>query len=92
LKFLQIYSRNVKHYVTELQRYHVFLQCVSVYGVRCLRVIQHLFREPEKRPPTVVSNVFTVLTLAPLLLLLILVRSSSDILYDHLRDCQYVGL
>ncbi|XP_030067923.1 dolichyl-diphosphooligosaccharide--protein glycosyltransferase subunit 2 isoform X2 [Microcaecilia unicolor] len=34
--------------------------------------IQHLFREPEKRPPTVVSNTFTALVLSPLLLLLIL--------------------
>ncbi|XP_075702453.1 dolichyl-diphosphooligosaccharide--protein glycosyltransferase subunit 2 isoform X2 [Rhinoderma darwinii] len=34
--------------------------------------IQHLFRDPEKRPPTVVSNTFTALVLAPLLLLLIL--------------------
>ncbi|KAF1419883.1 Dolichyl-diphosphooligosaccharide--protein glycosyltransferase subunit 2, partial [Spheniscus humboldti] len=32
----------------------------------------HLFREPEKRPPTVVSNTFTALILSPLLLLLIL--------------------
>ncbi|KAG2463536.1 RPN2 glycosyltransferase, partial [Polypterus senegalus] len=32
----------------------------------------HLFREPEKKPPTVVSNTFTALVLAPLLLLLIL--------------------
>ncbi|KAL0595078.1 Dolichyl-diphosphooligosaccharide--protein glycosyltransferase subunit 2 [Plecturocebus cupreus] len=29
----------------------------------------HLFREPEKRPPTVVSNTFTALILSPLLLL-----------------------
>ncbi|XP_049588540.1 dolichyl-diphosphooligosaccharide--protein glycosyltransferase subunit 2 [Syngnathus scovelli] len=34
--------------------------------------IQHLFREPEKKPPTVVSNAFTALILSPLLLLLIL--------------------
>lgn len=35
--------------------------------------LQHLFREPEKKPPTVVSNTFTALVLSPLLLLLILV-------------------
>ncbi|ETE72292.1 Dolichyl-diphosphooligosaccharide--protein glycosyltransferase subunit 2, partial [Ophiophagus hannah] len=34
--------------------------------------IQHLFREPEKRPPTVVSNTFTAMILSPLLLLFIL--------------------
>ncbi|KAM6927884.1 dolichyl-diphosphooligosaccharide--protein glycosyltransferase subunit 2 [Xenentodon cancila] len=34
--------------------------------------IQHLFREPEKKPPNVVSNTFTGLVLSPLLLLLIL--------------------
>ncbi|XP_061641164.1 dolichyl-diphosphooligosaccharide--protein glycosyltransferase subunit 2 isoform X1 [Phyllopteryx taeniolatus] len=34
--------------------------------------IQHLFREPEKKPLTVVSNTFTALVLSPLLLLLIL--------------------
>uniref|UniRef100_A0A672YWE5 Dolichyl-diphosphooligosaccharide--protein glycosyltransferase subunit 2 n=1 Tax=Sphaeramia orbicularis TaxID=375764 RepID=A0A672YWE5_9TELE len=34
--------------------------------------IQHLFREPEKKPPTVVSNTFTALILSPFLLLLIL--------------------
>ncbi|GCB69919.1 hypothetical protein scyTo_0008472 [Scyliorhinus torazame] len=34
--------------------------------------IQHLFREPEKKPPIAVSNTFTALVLAPLLLLVIL--------------------
>uniref|UniRef100_A0AAX7VBX7 Dolichyl-diphosphooligosaccharide--protein glycosyltransferase subunit 2 n=1 Tax=Astatotilapia calliptera TaxID=8154 RepID=A0AAX7VBX7_ASTCA len=34
--------------------------------------IQHLFREPEKKPSTVVSNTFTALILSPFLLLLIL--------------------
>ncbi|XP_034052475.1 dolichyl-diphosphooligosaccharide--protein glycosyltransferase subunit 2, partial [Gymnodraco acuticeps] len=34
--------------------------------------IQHLFREPEKKPPTMVSNAFTALILSPLLLLLLL--------------------
>lgn len=37
-------------------------------------ILQHLFREPEKKPPTVVSNAFTALVLSPLLLLLILVK------------------
>lgn len=34
--------------------------------------IKHLFREPEKRPPGAVSMTFTVLVLAPLLILLLL--------------------
>ncbi|KAI5093325.1 dolichyl-diphosphooligosaccharide--protein glycosyltransferase subunit 2 precursor [Silurus meridionalis] len=34
--------------------------------------IQHMFREPEKRPPSVLSNTFTALVLSPFLLLLIL--------------------
>jgi oligosaccharyltransferase complex subunit delta (ribophorin II) len=34
--------------------------------------ISHLFREPEKRPPTTVSNFFTVLVLVPILLLFIM--------------------
>lgn len=38
---------------------------------------QHLFREPEKRPPTVVSNTFTALILSPLLLLFALVSSCN---------------
>jgi oligosaccharyltransferase complex subunit delta (ribophorin II) len=33
--------------------------------------IKHLFREPEKRPPVVVSNLFTGLVLLPLLILVI---------------------
>uniref|UniRef100_A0A4W4FMN2 Dolichyl-diphosphooligosaccharide--protein glycosyltransferase subunit 2 n=1 Tax=Electrophorus electricus TaxID=8005 RepID=A0A4W4FMN2_ELEEL len=34
--------------------------------------IQHLFREPERRPPTVLSNTFTAMVLSPFLLLLLL--------------------
>ena len=34
--------------------------------------IKHMFREPEKRPPAFVSNLFTGLCLAPVLLLLVL--------------------
>lgn len=34
--------------------------------------IKHMFREPEKRPPMVVSNFFTLLCLAPLVLLLLI--------------------
>lgn len=34
---------------------------------------QHMFREPEKRPPAVVSTVFTVLVLSPVLILVLLV-------------------
>ncbi|CAK9817517.1 Dolichyl-diphosphooligosaccharide--protein glycosyltransferase subunit 2 [Anthophora plagiata] len=34
--------------------------------------IKHMFREPEKRPPAFVSNLFTGLCLAPILLLLLL--------------------
>jgi oligosaccharyltransferase complex subunit delta (ribophorin II) len=34
--------------------------------------IKHLFREPEKRPPGVVSDTFTILALVPLAVLLIL--------------------
>jgi len=34
--------------------------------------IKHLFREPEKRPPQIVSDTFTVLCLVPVLILFIL--------------------
>ncbi|XP_061076635.1 dolichyl-diphosphooligosaccharide--protein glycosyltransferase subunit 2 isoform X2 [Conger conger] len=64
--------------------------------------IQHLFREPEKKPPTVVSNTFTALVLSPLLLLLILwiklganisnfSLSPSSILF-HLGHAAMLGL
>ncbi|TRY82611.1 hypothetical protein DNTS_032564 [Danionella cerebrum] len=64
--------------------------------------IQHLFREPEKKPPSVVSNAFTALVLSPLLLLLILwfklganisnfTLSPSTILF-HLGHAATLGL
>lgn len=34
--------------------------------------IKHMFREPERRPPQVISSTFTGLSLAPFLVLLIL--------------------
>jgi len=34
--------------------------------------IKHMFREPEKRPPVTVSNLFTGLVLVPILILFIL--------------------
>uniref|UniRef100_A0A674E5A4 Dolichyl-diphosphooligosaccharide--protein glycosyltransferase subunit 2 n=1 Tax=Salmo trutta TaxID=8032 RepID=A0A674E5A4_SALTR len=55
--------------------------------------IQHLFREPEKKPPTVVSNAFTALVLSPFLLLLILVTlftSSSLKLFEGMLGLMYV--
>lgn len=48
--------------------------------------VQHLFREPEKKPPTVVSNTFTALVLSPLLLLLILVTPHLYTLTSHTFD------
>jgi hypothetical protein len=38
-----------------------------------LPLFQHMFREPEKRPPTSVSTVFTGLVFVPLLILFLLV-------------------
>jgi oligosaccharyltransferase complex subunit delta (ribophorin II) len=46
--------------------------------------IIHQFREDEKRPPTIVSLVFSVLTLLPLLVLFILVRKYLfDLILNH---------
>jgi len=36
------------------------------------RLIEHTFREPDSRPPTVISLVFTAVTLAPLLILVVM--------------------
>ena len=34
---------------------------------------QHLFREPEKRPPAIVSNAFTLLVILPFVFFLVMV-------------------
>ena len=52
-------------------------QCSSLKSP--LFFLQHLFREPEKKPPTVVSNTFTALILSPFLLLLILVMFHTHV-------------
>ncbi|XP_053309811.1 dolichyl-diphosphooligosaccharide--protein glycosyltransferase subunit 2 isoform X2 [Spea bombifrons] len=64
--------------------------------------IQHLFREPEKRPPTVVSNTFTALVVAPLLLLFIIwikvgvnisnISFSPSTIIFHLGHAAMLGL
>ena len=43
-----------------------------VYVYVVFMCVQHQFREPEARPPSLVSNIFTALVLSPLLLLLVL--------------------
>ncbi|XP_076176441.1 oligosaccharide transferase delta subunit [Ptiloglossa arizonensis] len=47
-----------------------YKQKTNIYATK--PEIKHMFREPEKRPPAFVSNLFTGLCLAPVLLLLIL--------------------
>ena len=40
--------------------------------------ISHMFKEQEARPPVTVSDAFTALCLSPLLLLVVLVRTSFE--------------
>ena len=48
-------------------------------------LLQHTFREPEKRPPVVISTTFTVLALLPLALLFLLVsQSTNHQSWDHI--------
>ena len=47
--------------------------------------MQHLFRQPEKRPPAMVSNTFTILVIAPLLVFIGLV--SQPILIRSRVSC-----
>ena len=46
----------------------------GVVGAHCatLCTFVNVYRQPEKRPPTVVSNVFTALCLLPFLIMLVL--------------------
>lgn len=49
-----------------------------------LPIIEHIFREPEKRPSQIVSDAFSVVCLLPLLVLLILVNYFFEILAINL--------
>merc|ERR1712002_464388 len=42
----------------------------SVESFQPKPTIEHLFRIPEKRPPKIVSNIFTVLVFSPLLVMI----------------------
>lgn len=46
--------------------------------------IQHTFREPEKRPPIIVSTFFTLLVASPALLLLTLWSRTVSLKFDTL--------
>ena len=52
---------------------HLYMTLYSICGWCDPSFLQHQFREPEKRPPGVVSTVFTALVLAPALIMLVLV-------------------
>lgn len=43
-------------------------------------LLQHMFREPEIRPPGIVSNTFTLLVVLPFVMFLIVVSSSFQFL------------
>lgn len=63
----------------------VLLLCNSLESVNGLKPeIQHKFREPEKRPPIIVTTFFTALVASPALLLFALWSKSVSLNFDTL--------
>ena len=53
--------------------------------------IQHTFRQPEKRPPAIISNAFTIFCLMPFLIMIgCWIKVSNCLLKEHISYTLYV--